>query len=523
MALDRSAAPARKPLRLAMATTLCTASILFPLLAAGNAAGQQKWPAIFDLGDLDGENGFSVEGVEEYGYLGAAVAGAGDFNGDGVDDVLIGTGLAGRAYVVFGSVSGFPKQITPRQLDGTNGFQILGAGDTVAGLGDFNGDGFDDFAVGASGFTRRRPDQGAVFVFFGGRRSFPAIVKASSLDGKTGVRIEGIDVRDYFGGSVAGVGDFNGDGFDDLLAGALHNSNYRHSDRGKAQVVFGRKRFDAVVDLQRPGDVRSITLAGGDRLGHAGVAVGALGDINADGFADAGVVAAGSSSGIPGVAVVYGRPGRTADPIDLSNLDGEDGFLVGGTYDDLGTAIAGGGDVNGDLIDDLILGLQTYEKQKYEPIGAAFVTYGRDGKSFPPFYDILKQEPSEGSRFEGPAPYSYAGRSVAVVRNADGLADVLVGSPGDSSLTVYPYKEGLAFLVFGRKGGFPRHLNLKGLDGTDGVRFKGEERGDDAGSVVASVGDVNHDGIADFAIAALRTRGERGRINAGRLYVVFGR
>ena len=154
-----------------------------------------QFPANIDLSTLNGTTGFKLSGVAAYDYSGFSVASAGDVNGDGFADLIIGapgvrsSGLSGTSYVVFGQASGFAANIDLSSLDGTTGFKLSGAaagdhsGFSVASAGDVNGDGFADLIVGAGSADPNGSASGASYVVFGKASGFAANIDLSSLDG----------------------------------------------------------------------------------------------------------------------------------------------------------------------------------------------------------------------------------------------------------------------------------------------------------------------------------------------------
>ena len=190
----------------------------------------------FELSTLDGVNGFTLNGIDADDQSGVSVSSAGDVNGDGYDDLIIGANRAdpngdtsGETYVVYGGASapGTGGMLDLSALDGSNGFILNGidAGDfsgiSVSSAGDVNGDGYDDLIIGATG----RPEwelSGETYVVYGGA-SAPGtggMLDLSALDGSNGFILNGIDADDRSGRSVSSAGDVNGDGYDDLIIGA---------------------------------------------------------------------------------------------------------------------------------------------------------------------------------------------------------------------------------------------------------------------------------------------------------------
>ena len=161
----------------------------------GNDAG---FDAILNLSDLDGSNGFVINGINKFDRSGYSVSGAGDVNGDGFDDVIVGASCAdpngiysGESYVVFGSDAGFDATLELSSLNGSNGFILKGiaaydnSGHSVSGAGDINGDGFDDLIIGAPYADSSGVYSGESYVVFGRDASLPAL-ELSELDGSNG-------------------------------------------------------------------------------------------------------------------------------------------------------------------------------------------------------------------------------------------------------------------------------------------------------------------------------------------------
>ena len=241
-------------------------------------------------------NGFRLNGVAPGDSSGFAVSAAGDVNGDGIGDVLVGAfradpnnrGSAGASYVVFGRDTGpFPASLELSDLDGTNGFRLDGAagdrsGIAVSSAGDVNGDGLADLLIGADGESPNRDRPGASYVVFGRDTGpFPATFDLSSLDGTNGFRLNGVAAGERSGSRVSAAGDVNGDGLADFLIGAFA-AGPNGAFSGASYVVFGRDtRFPATLgrlsSLDGTNGFRVNGVAAGD---YSGFAVSAAGDVN---------------------------------------------------------------------------------------------------------------------------------------------------------------------------------------------------------------------------------------------------
>ena len=414
--------------------------------------------AAVDLSTLDGTTGFRLDGIDSGDRSGRSVSSAGDVNGDGFDDLIIGAyeadsgsdSSAGESYVVFGKSGGFASAVDLATLNGTTGFRLDGidsgdySGVSVSSAGDLNGDGFDDLIIGA---YEADSSAGESYVVFGKSAGFASAVDLATLDGTTGFRLDGIDSGDRSGVSVSSAGDLNGDGFDDLIIGAYTANPGSDSSAGESYVVFGKSAgFASAVDLATLDGTTGFRLDGIDSGDYSGVSVSSAGDLNGDGFDDL-IIGAYEADSFTGESyVVFGKSAGFASAVDLSTLDGTTGFRLDGidASDRSGFSVSSAGDVNGDGFDDLIIGAYTAD----------------------------------------PGSDSYAGES---------------------------------YVVFGKSGGFVSAVDLATLNGTTGFRLDGIDSNDLSGVSVSSAGDVNGDGFDDLIIGAYEADSF-----TGESYVVFG-
>ena len=430
---------------------------------------------VLDLSTLDGSNGFILNGIDETDFSGRSVSSAGDVNGDGYDDLIIGASLAdpnsnyaGETYVVYGGASapGTDGVLDLSMLDGTNGFILTGtdgydySGVSVSSAGDVNGDGYDDLIIGAN-LADPNGDSyaGETYVIYGGANApgSDGVLDLSDLDGTNGFILNGIDGSDQSGRSVSSAGDVNGDGYDDLIIGAHSADPNGDSNAGETYIVYGGASApgtDGVLDLSALNGTNGFTLTGINRDDYSGFSVSSAGDVNGDGYDDLIIGAYGADGYAGETYVVYGgasAPG-TGGVLDLGALDGSNGFTLTGidAYDRSGHSVSSAGDVNGDGYDDLIIAAREGDPNGNSEAGETYLVYG--GAS----------------------------------------------APGTGGV-----------------------LDLSDLDGTNGFILTGIDAGDQSGFSVSSAGDVNGDGYDDLIIGA-HNADPNGDGNAGETYVVYG-
>ena len=384
---------------------------------------------------------FTFLGDSNDDFFGTAVSGAGDVNGDGFDDVIVGAREddngretnAGAARVFSGA-------------DGSILYNFLGDsindefGTSVSGAGDVNGDGFADFIVGAPNDNPNGNDSGSARVF-------------SGADGSVLYNFDGDSSDDSFGTSVSDAGDVNGDGFDDVIVGAFGDDD--GGDRsGSAQVFSGADgsvlyRFD------------------GESAGEAfGISVSGAGDVNGDGIPD--LVVGASAADNNGVNTGAARVFSGADGSVLYKFLGE------AEFDFFGFPVSGAGDVNGDGFADLIVGASNADAIGSDGFrtGLARVFSGADGS-------VLYN-------FDGDSTFDNFGASVGGAGdvNGDGFADLIVGASRDDNNN----SDSGNVRVF------------SGADGSVLLDLNGDRQRDALGVSVSGAGDVNGDGVADFVV-----------------------
>ncbi|AUB41511.1 Ca2+-binding protein, RTX toxin-related [Nostoc flagelliforme CCNUN1] len=486
--------------------------------------------SIFNLSDINGTNGFAINGINVGDRSGNSVSSAGDINGDGLDDVIIGAFRAdsGQSYVVFGSKGGFSAQLNLSTLNGTNGFAINGinsgdqSGYSVSSAGDINGDGIDDVIIGARSASPNGTNSGQSYVVFGSKGGFDAQLNLSTLNGTNGFTVNGINPDDFSGGSVSSAGDINGDGIDDVIIGADTADPNDIGGSGQSYVVFGSKGgFDSSFNLSTLNGTNGFAVNGINAYDLSGHSVSSAGDINGDGIDDLiiGALFASPNATRSGQSyVVFGSKGGFDSSFNLSTLNGTNGFAVNGinASDYSGGSVSSAGDINGDGIDDLIIGAFRADPNGTNS-GQNYVVFGSKG-GFDSSFNLSTLNGTNGFAINGINAGDYSGYSVSSAGdiNGDGIDDVIIGA-----LYASPNgpRSGQSYVLFGSKGGFDSSFNLSTLNGSNGFAINGINAADFSGASVSSAGDINGDGINDLIIGASNFRSG---IFSGQSYVLFG-
>ena len=604
-------------------------------LVFGTSNPASKWPSSVDLNTADAdENIASFKGQASDDNLGCSIAGAGDVDSDGYDDILMGARFndegsvadRGQAYLVRGQSSaaswGVDINVGNMTHTGTpKGASFWGrasgdqCGNWLEGIGDYNGDGYDDFAIGAWSNNDAATDAGKTYVYYGRNCTTNPFVMDQQVcladfalsgewpgAGMSGARIArvggakspyatgdflisapfwddggvndtgkaylvlasgypptqtptptytitptytrtptcgsaatpltmvpnsfvGENSVDILGYGAAGIGDINGDGFDDFAMGAYKNDD-NGADAGQTYIFLGTSQgWSAQLSVASAN--KSFCGSAGD---FSGLAVAGVGDVDHDGYSDFVITSCqaddGGSSNVGKAYLVFGGSYVSDWTMDmnLSSLNTTTTPKVvvykGEQADAQLRYVARAGDFNGDGYDDFVLGATLQDYSSRADCGKAYLILGRY-TDWPT--SITSVATGAVVTFIGKAGGDNLGVVGAVGDvNQDGLGDFLISATGYDDVGVS--NRGRIYLVFGTEDPaltWGSSCDLSTLATDDGIAsFKGEAADDAFGTSVSGSGDVDRDGYGDFLVGA-RFNDETAS-NAGQVYLIHG-
>lgn len=411
--------------------------------------------------------------------FGQSIASAGDVNGDGFSDLVIGAYLydagqsnEGIAMIWHGGASGInaanAAALHANQPESAFGYSVSGAGDV-------DGDGYDDVIVGAPHYDNGQSEEGVAFVF----RGTPSGIS------KTASNMMEADQADAgFGTSVSAAGDVNGDGFGDIVVGAMHYEN-GEDEEGAAYVYLGSPTGIQAIP---------IVLESNKTGAWFGCAASHGGDLNGDGFSEIVIGAMNYSNGQSEEGALYVFFGSPAGPglagMHIVESDVEDARL--------GNSVAHTGDLNGDGRHDIVAGAYSYGEND---AGALFIGYGN-----PDVQNPLTAEYIKGINDQAQFGWDVSGAGDI---NGDGFHDVIVGAHA------YDNGDGAADLYYGSTGGLTQ-ANVQHLYAHD-TGMAGA-----MGESVAGAGDLNGDGYGDVAVGEPWFIDENSSILTGLALIYYG-
>jgi hypothetical protein len=435
------------------------------------------------------------------------VSGAGDVNGDGFTDILIGAHYAdpginngaGETYLYYGNpfLGGAYDLSRPDAVFQGKMWNDQ-SGNSVSGAGDVNGDGFDDIIIGAPGADPGGNSAAGEICLIYGSATLSGTIGLANAN----VTFQGKAENDNCG-SVSGAGDVNGDGFDDILIGALLADVGTLADAGETYLIYGATSLPKKWPLAVTSP--NVTFTGKVGSDTSGISVSDAGDVNGDGFDDILIGAHQAYNFAGETYLIYGSatlPGT----IGLANANVT---FQGKAFSDYsGRSVSSAGDVNGDGFNDILITAFRADAGGKIDAGETYLVYG--ATSLPKKWPMAVTSPS--ATFPGKAADDRCGDSVSGAGdvNGDGFDDILIAAYGANG------NAGETYLVYGS-------ATLSGVIGlaSANATFQGKVVWDYSGKSVSGAGDVNGDGFDDILIGAYYAN-LGGKDDAGESYLIYG-
>ena len=520
------------------------------------------FPAIIDLDVLNASQGTVITNSIKENRMGKSVASAGDFNNDGIDDVIIGipnkdldgVTSVGEAYVVFGRNT-FPASFSITSITPATGIVFQGNkyndqfGFSVAGVKDINHDGKDDIAISSK---RGISNNGALYLVFGGNTA-TGIVKEKKILNTVGYQIFDDFVgysTETFARDAEGIGDFNNDGTNDFILGSTRKEDY-YWDHGSAYIFYGETldRIDNVkpiieclvnqelyVNSTLPNYITLLPnvtdncmfTSNYDLVITQNPPQGTLFKNDTNVTITVTDLSGNTNSCSFLVKLKAPPPAPVCKTVNFSleELNGTNGFVIYGEtgFIQTGFSVNKAGDINNDGIPDFILSSVgdirsssgAFKNAQDIIKGSVYIVYGKT-TGFPPTVHLKDLNGTNGFVIRDDVDLIGEYETGTVVAsagdiNGDGIDDLMLSAPHKKNVN---YDAGAVYVIFGKTGGLAAQFFLSGLNGSNGFVFSGTEYYETVGAGIDSIGDFNNDGFDDIAVLG------SGQLKKG--YIIYGK
>ncbi|TXT64999.1 MAG: hypothetical protein BAJALOKI1v1_480008 [Promethearchaeota archaeon] len=441
--------------------------------------------------------------------LGQSLIGLGDINSDGYNDFALGApnalGGKGVVYIFLGDDNlEWSKNLNVSNANASFIGENTGdfAGYSIAAGGDITGNEYDDFIIGAYGYNASNGFEGKTYLIEGKGSGWTKNMSLSTAKGS----FIGENTNDNSGFCISGVGDVNGDNYNDFIIGA-YGHNVSDGFEGKSYLIRG-KRTGWINN-------NNLTNAGAFFIGESsydlsGMVLSGVGDVNSDNLDDILIGAPNNSEHGLSTGQVYlilGDANIWGNTYNLSSVDAS--FYGEFMGDSLGDAMDGLGNVNNDNYDDFIIGARL-NSDGASGAGKSYLFFGSSSG-----WSMDTNCSNANISFIGTNTNEESGSSLAGIGdiNADGKDDFLIGAPNNSEGA---NNRGKTYLFFGSDFNGISTINLTEANAS----YIGENAYDLSGSSIAGAGDLNGDNSTDFFIGAYNN--SEGGNGAGKVYLCFG-